>query len=221
MKALRSRRHTARAARRGLAAAGMVLLATGLVSADEDPVDPQKPERHFTVERPAGVTGEDAEVIYRQILDEMVAAYRLAEMPFTEGYTRWQRFNRVPYRSAQHGERYVNNYANEKGAAYGRFEASDPLPEGAILLKDSFAVTADGGVFSGPLFVMEKMGAGFDPGARDWRYTMIMPDGSVFGVSDAQNSAAMAFCVSCHAAAGDAKDHLFYVPPAVRVEGPE
>lgn len=200
------------------ALAGIIVLSVAPALASGT-IDPQKPERHFTVERPAGLTGEDAEIIYRRILDEMIAAYRLSAMPFAERYPEWRRFNTVPYRSAQHGERYINNYANEKAAAYARYEESGPLPEGAILAKDSFAVTQDGGVFSGPLFVMEKMAAGYDPEARNWRYTMIMPDGSVFGVSDAENSAAMSFCVTCHAAAGEENDHLFYVPPDLRLEG--
>lgn len=214
-----SHRRQACALRCSLALAA--ILVPPSASADEEPIDPQKPQRHFTVERPAGVTGEDAAVIYERILEEMVAAYRLAAMPFTERYPEWRRFNTLPYRSAQHGERYINNYANDRAAAYGRFEASGPLPEGSILVKDSFAITADGGVFSGPLFVMEKMAEGFDPPARDWRYTMIMPDGSVFGVSRAQNSAAMAFCITCHATAGDDNDHLFYVPPDLRVRAEE
>ena len=32
-----------------------------------------------------------------------------------------------------------------------------------------------------PLFLMEKMPAGFSYVTGDWRYIMIMPDGSLFG----------------------------------------
>jgi hypothetical protein len=58
------------------------------------------------------------------------------------------------------------------------------LPAGSVVAKDSFAVTAAGDVFAGPLFIMEKMSQGFNAASRDWRYTMIMPDGSVFGVTN-------------------------------------
>ena len=104
-----------------------------------------------------------------------------------------------------------NNYANSEANAYGR-EGAGPMPEGAVLAKDSFTVTRQGDVFTGPLFLMEKMPPGFAPDSRDWRYTMIMPDGSLFGTSKGEGSDRVEFCASCHATAGDAADHLFFVP---------
>ena len=91
------------------------------------------------------------------------------------------------------------------------------MPEGAVLVKDSFAVTQRGEVFSGPLFVMEKMAPGFRPESRDWRYTMIMPDGSLFGTTSGAGGASVEFCIACHAKAGDDRDHLFYVPEEFRI----
>ncbi len=180
-------------------------------------VSPQKPSRHFRVERPAGLSGADALTIYNRILDDMVAGYRLSGLPFVDRYRTWRRYNTVPYRSAQHGERYVNNYANDAAKSYRHFEASGEMPAGSVLVKDSFAVTKRGDVFSGPLFVMEKMPAGFNLVSRDWRYTMIMPDGSLFGTTSGEGSERVGFCATCHKLAGHQNDHLFYIPERYRV----
>lgn len=186
-------------------------------AAAQQTVAPQKPARHFRVERPAGLTGADALTIYNRILDDMVAGYRISASPHASEYRFWRRYNTVPYRSAQHGERYVNNYANGIAKTYGHFEASGEMPAGSVLVKDSFAVTARGDVFSGPLFMMEKMPAGFNPASRDWRFTMIMPDGSLFGTTNGQGSERVEFCVTCHRIAGHKNDNRFYVPEEYRV----
>lgn len=175
-----------------------------------------QPTRHFRVERPADLTGQDALTIYARILDTMTAAYGLSGDATSKTYRGWRRYNRVPYRSATHGERFVNNYANALAKAYGSFESAGPMPKGALLAKDSFAVTARGDVFSGPLFLMEKMAPGFSPANNDWRYSMIMPDGSIFGETGGPGSARVEFCHTCHAEVGDA-DNLFFVPEGNRV----
>lgn len=170
------------------------------------------PEAHFGVEQPAALTAADAQAVYDRILDEIVRGYRLSGDPLAVAYRGWRRFNSAPYRSATHGERFVNNYGNAKGLVYGRFEAAGEMPVGAVLAKDSFAVTAEGDIFIGPLFLMEKMEPGFNPASRDWRYSMIMPDGSLFGVTEGQGADRVAFCIACHETAGDENDHLFFVP---------
>ena len=43
-------------------------------------------------------------------------------------YRGWAIYNTVPYQSATHGGRYVNNYANETAAAYGKFEDFGEMP---------------------------------------------------------------------------------------------
>ena len=177
----------------------------------------QKPTRHFRVEQPAGLSGADALTIYNRILNDMVAGYRLSSLPDVDEYRNWRRFNTVPYRSAQHGERFVNNYGNDAAQDYRYFEAAGEMPAGAVLFKDSFAVTKRGDVFSGPLFVMEKMQPGFHLSSRDWRYTMIMPDGSLFGITNGEGSYRVEFCVTCHKLASDQNDHLFYIPERYRV----
>jgi len=192
-----------------------VLLPYAVTAQDAD--EAAKPTRHFRVERPAGLTGADALTIYNRILDDMVAGYRLSSFPSAEKYRLWRRYNTVPYRSAQHGERYVNNYANDIAGNYRHFEASGNLPKGSVLVKDSFAVTARGDVFSGPMFVMEKMSTGFNPESRNWRYSMYMPDGSLFGMTNGEGTERVEFCITCHKEAGYEQDHLFYVPDGYRV----
>ena len=180
-------------------------------------VDPTKPKKHFTVSRPAGLTGAGAQEIYGRIKGDMISGYRLSLESYTSAYAGWARYNSAPYRSAQHGERFVNNYANDLARAYRLYEISGPMPVGAILVKDSFAVTQKGDVFSGPLFVMEKMAPGFKASSGDWRYTTIMPDGSLLGTTNGSGSERMEFCVTCHARVGAEQDHMFYVPEAYRL----
>ena len=203
------------AATSGLAV--LAVLATPAAIAQSD-VDPNRPQKHFTVLSPAGLSGGDAESIYTRLKQDLAAAYGLSGEPYARGYLAWPRYNTVPYRSSQHGERFINNYANAAAVRYRLYEDSGPMPQGAILVKDSFAVTEAGDVFSGPLFVMEKMAPGFNPASGDWRYTMIMPDGSLMGTTGGAGSARMEFCVTCHAIVGEDQDHMFYVPLEVRAE---
>jgi len=187
-----------------------VLLVTSpvLLQAQNAPL----PEQHFTVEMPGELSAKEAETIYKGVAVDMVGAYGISRDPSAINYQRWQRLNSAPYPSATHGSRYVNNYGNGLARSYGLPDMAVPLPEGAVLAKDSFAVTAEGNVFLGPLFLMEKMAPGFYPDARDWRYSMIMPDGSFFGMTGGDNDQRVRFCVTCHETAGDEADHLFFIP---------
>jgi hypothetical protein len=174
------------------------------------------PTKHFSVGNPAELSDADAENIYRRLAGPLKKGYRLSNHPVARAYRSWSRFNTAPYRSETHGERFVNNYANGMGRAYGSFEEAGDLPVGSVVAKDSFAVTAAGDVTAGPLFIMEKMPQGFNEKSRDWRYTMIMPDGSVFGVTNGADSQKVQFCITCHQRAGAANDHLYFLPDAYR-----
>jgi hypothetical protein len=198
------------------AAFGLMTVMTNEVPGSMGPAaEFAQPTRHFRVPNPARLSNADAMSIYDRIRDDMVAAYRLSQHPVTDRYYTWRRHNRVPYLSTMHGDRYINNYASVEAKSYGQ-KGEAPMPAGAVLAKDSFTVTAQGDVFTGPLFLMEKMAPGFAPDGRDWRYTMIMPDGSLFGTTNGEGSERMAFCMSCHKTAGDAADHLFFVPEEYR-----
>ena len=60
------------------------------------------------------------------------------------------------------------------------------------------------------------MPPGFNPEGRDWRYTMIMPDGTLFGTTNGEGSERVECCMECHPAAGDEQDHLFFIPKQYR-----
>jgi len=176
-----------------------------------------RPTRHFRA-NPADLTSLDAITVYDRIRGDMSEAYKRTGIETAQGYTSWTKYNTAPYLSATHGNRFVNNYANAIAKDYAHLDKVESLPQGSILAKDSFEVTPDGDVLTGPLALMEKMQPGFNPQSRDWRYTMIVPDGVVFGITNGEGSERVEFCIDCHVAAGDDMDHLFYVPERYRAK---
>ena len=154
--------------------------------------------------------------VYDCLVPKMLASYAKSGNPTAKIYMTWRRYSISSYQSATHGARYVQNYANETARSYGNFEDAGQLPIGAKLAKDSFSAAGSGKVGVGPLFVMEKMPSGFNEDSGNWKYTMIMADGSLFGETNGKNSAGMQFCIDCHAAAADF-DHLFFLPEELRV----
>jgi hypothetical protein len=169
-----------------------------------------EPEEHFSIEKAAELGKAEAEAAYASLLDLMTRAYVASAEPSARRYLDWARVNDAPYRSATHGNRYVNNYANPAATAAGYGRAGAAMPPGAVIAKDSFTATPRGRRFPGALFLMEKLKPEASPKTADWRYVMIMPDGSTFGDSGT-NGGRMAFCHACHAARAD-DDYLFFVP---------
>ena len=164
----------------------------------------------------AELTQAESVAVYDCLVPKMLASYAKSGHPTAKIYMTWRRYSISPYQSATHGARYVQNYANETGRSYGNFEDAGQMPIGATLAKDSFAAAGNGKVGVGPLFLMEKMPSGFNEQSGNWKYTMIMADGSLFGETNGKNSAGMQFCIDCHAAAADF-DHLFFLPEELRV----
>jgi len=146
----------------------------------------------------------------------MARGYGMSEIPAAQNYTRWKRYNKAPYLSAGHGRRFLNTYGNTIAKAYGKYEAAGHFPVGSVLAKDSVAITKDGKVNPGPLFLMEKMQAGLNHVSGDWKYSMIMPDGSIFGITNGTGSKQVNFCVPCHLAA-EKNDHLHFLPNRLRI----
>ena len=146
----------------------------------------------------------------------MKAAYAKSDNAIAGIYAGWKRFSTVAYPSATHGGRFVQNYADERAESYGTFEQGGRMPIGAQLAKDSFAVKANGQVSVGPLFIMEKMQAGFSAESDDWRYTMVMPNGSVFGTTKGAGADKVEFCIACHQA-GAERDSMLFLPEEYRV----
>ncbi len=143
----------------------------------------------------------------------MARAYRGSGHATALAYRGWARFSRVPYPAEAHGDRFMNNFANSVARdTYARWEGLGSMPAGSVLAKDSFVVSRKGSVSVGPLYVMSKQGARFNPAARDWRYEMIMPDGAVRADAKLQT-----FCNNCHRRAGAPDDHLMFLPLPYRV----
>lgn len=177
--------------------------------------DPNKPKRHFRARNVAELSADETRALYQQIRGRLAAGYATSGHAAAKAYQSWPKFNTLPYPSATHGQRFVNNYANGIASSYGKHEEAGTLPAGSIVAKDSFVVATNGEVTVGPLFLMEKMQKGFNYVSGDWRYTMIMPDGSIFGVTNGTNADRVEFCIGCHLAR-EANDHLFYTPKAYR-----
>ncbi|USG60037.1 cytochrome P460 family protein [Sneathiella marina] len=170
-----------------------------------------KPIGHIELSNPADLTKQQAEQIYLSVLPDIKAIFAMSDIGTAAKYTSWKRYNNAPYISATHGARYVDNYANEIAKDYGQLKPGETYPIGSILAKDSFSVTSDRSIFPGALFLMEKMGEGFNKPSGNWKYTMVLPDGSVFGTTNGENSENVEFCIGCHAAKA-ALDHIFFVP---------
>ncbi len=126
-------------------------------------------------------------------------------------------YNIVPYRSETHGGRHVNNYANAVAVGhYDKYENVGKMPVGSVLAKDSFAVMTNGRAAAGPLFIMEKKHVGFSKQTNNWKYSMVMPDGAVFGETGGKGAKNVAFCNECHAAVAEDQDALFFLPEDYR-----
>lgn len=170
------------------------------------------PEGHFVTMNAADSGPEEAEELYDSLRNDMRERYARADDPTAAAYQDWQRFNTAPYRSATHGQRFVNNYGNEKAAGYSAVKSSGkPMPVGAILAKDAFAITTEGDVYAQSLFLMEKLPAGSSKVTGDWRYVMITPAGETYGDTRGEFPEKVDFCHDCHRTV-QRSDYLFGIP---------
>lgn len=166
---------------------------------------------HLAIENPAELSKEEALSIYASLKRRMARGYAAAQMDLLRNYQNWPLFNDAPYISATHGQRFVNSYANRMAHNYGTLQEGEQLPMGSVLAKDSITVTDEGNIHPGALFVMEKLAQGASPDTADWRYIMVMPDGSLFGDTMGDRANVVTYCHDCHAAVAD-RDYTFFVP---------
>ncbi len=169
------------------------------------------PLQHFKIEDPVMFDADEANEKYQQIVDKMRRGYALADYQAAKDYLQWIRFNKAPYLSHGHGNRYLNNYGNGIARDYLALQTGEQMPVGSILAKDSFTAKEDGTLLPGALFLMEKLDTGARSSYGDWRYIMVLPNGSVLGDSEGANPQAMEFCHTCHISA-IATDYLFLLP---------
>ena len=165
----------------------------------------------------AELTAGEARKAYDCLIKDLVAGYSKSGLTVAGHYKDWKNFSNQPYVSDTHGGRYVNNYGNSLASSYGKYEKAGRMPVGALLAKDSFVAKANGKLAAGPLFLMEKMPAGFNTDSGNWRYTMVLPNGQVFGTTNGAGSAKMKFCYECHMSVAEEQDSLMFLPDEYRV----
>ena len=107
------------------------------------------PRRHFRLRNAARLTPQEAQNIYEIVQPSLRVGYARSEISSAESYQSWRQFNTSPYISVTHGSHYLNNYANKLGEVYEKYENAGEFPVGAIIAKDSFAVTETGGILLG------------------------------------------------------------------------
>lgn len=83
----------------------------------------------------------------------------------------YRRLTDKPFRSLDHGNRFVHVYVNELGAeAY--LDGAD-IPVGTVVVKTSVEnVDGQPSDIEGPIFVMEKRAPGYAPDHGDWWYAL-------------------------------------------------
>ena len=183
-----------------------------------NPLNPCSPGHIKAPDAAHGLNPKAAQKAYDGLKKEMAAAFTQTDDPDAMNYMNWKRYNSAPYESTQHGDRYLNNYANKKAQAYGLYEKSGYMKVGSVLAKDSFTVLKSGEKYAGPLFLMEKMPKGFRPEFGDWKYVMYLPDGSLIGETNGEGSENVEYCGACHAQVGEKQDHMFFLPKDYRVK---
>jgi hypothetical protein len=183
-----------------------------------NPLNPCSPGHIKAADAVHGLNPKAAKKAYDGLRKDLVAAFALTDDPDAQKYQTWKRYNSAPYESTQHGDRYLNNYANKKAQAYVMYENSGVMPIGSVLAKDSFTVLKGGEVYPGPLFLMEKMPKGFKPVFGDWKYVMYLPDGSFIGETNGDGDENVEYCGACHAGVGATQDHMFFLPKPYRVK---
>jgi len=165
---------------------------------------------------PAELT--DAQAIYEwdRLVGTMRTTYAKSGLRAAAQFFDWINVTTSPYQSSTHGDRYLVNIVNETGQDYAKWEDAGVLPSGSIIAKPTIVGKTDGSADIGPLFMMEKMPTGWNTQSMDWKYTMIMADGRVWGQTKGKNNNGMNFCFECHNAMGAQTDGLLFLPQEYR-----
>jgi hypothetical protein len=148
-----------------------------------------------------------------------LAAYGDSGLDEAASFVDWPNVARVPYESGTHGGRLVTNHVNPEGEeAYRQYEDIDAMPVGGIAAKPSFTISPQGEALLGPLFLMEKMEEGWNAESGDWRYTTVMPDGTIAVRTLDVNDEQAVTCAQCHMAMGGDQDSLLFLPEEYRAQ---
>lgn len=119
-------------------------------------------------------------------------------------YASYKKLTKRPFLSLDHGNRFVDVYVNDVGAA--AYEDTVPIPVGTVVVKTSWE-NANGSPSDvpGPIFVMEKRAPGYAPDHDDWWYAIHWAnppaaDAKKFGgpIYWRGKSARVEYCTDCH-----------------------
>jgi hypothetical protein len=90
-------------------------------------------------------------------------------------YATYKRLTDQPFLSLVHGNRWVDVFVNDIGAA--AYESTGDIPVGTVVVKTSW-IGVDGAPsnIAGPIFVMQKRAKGYAPEHDDWWYAIHWAD---------------------------------------------
>lgn len=98
------------------------------------------------------------------------------ELDIGADYASYHKVTSSPHISPTHGKRFVEIYVNDVGYAAYIDDGAD-IPVGTVVVKTSWEnERGKPGAVAGPIFVMKKMEAGFDPDHEDWYYAIHWSD---------------------------------------------
>jgi hypothetical protein len=145
------------------------------------------------------LTGDEAEAVYDCLKADLQAGYqkgakRWIPKDFVKDYPDWTKVSAFPAAPGFHGGRFLVTYVNAIGAEeYLKYKPENvSIPAGTKIAKESFAISDDGKVSRGPLFLMEKVAAGKSPKTDDWYYMMVGPNGAPQAIN------VFTACSECH-----------------------
>ncbi len=193
----------------------LIFIFAGLLGASQT-LAQESPDSHLAIENPAILDQAEINQVYNVLKERMAGGYALAKLPVIKNYQSWKIYNNQPYISATHGQRYVNNYANKLAKDYGVLKNGEVYPVGTVFAKDTITVTEQKKTFPGAMFVMEKLEKGASPDTADWRYIMVLPDGSMFGDTSGDDPETVEYCHDCHIQKSR-EDYVFFVPEEYRI----
>ncbi|MEO0999066.1 MAG: cytochrome P460 family protein [Pseudomonadota bacterium] len=166
------------------------------------------------------LTPEEALAVYDCLEADLVAGYqtgakRWIPEEIVANYRYWAQASTAPQAPGMHSGRFLMTFVNAVGAQqYMEYSEDFPeMPEGSILVKESFSVSDEGGVTPGPLFIMQKAADGTSPETDDWFYMMVSAEGRPQGIN------VMSACHDCHMGF-DYQGSMGYPVPEVRVMNP-
>ncbi len=175
------------------------------------------PGAHLAIKNPAILEKSEINKVYDELKERMAGGYDLSKLPIIKNYQSWKQYNNQPYISATHGQRYVNNYANRLVTNYGKLKKGGAYPVGTVFAKDTITVTSQKKTYPGAIFIMEKLAKGKSPETADWRYVMVLPDGSMFGDTVGDQPEEVEYCHACHIQKSR-QDYVFFVPKKYRID---